>query len=103
MTRINRVMNIAARILSIVFKLLAVVCLVFAGLSTNEVVEICTRNRYPPCSEYTQLYVLFLGGSLMLPLVLCVLLLGVSFLIDIWLAIRNQTKVIKQIDSKLLL
>lgn len=100
MKRITRTINISTRILSAILKVAGIAAFVLAYLLTRNVIESCTRRSgFNECTEYSQTYVVFLGLSFMLPVLIGVFLLAMGFLVDVWLSVRRNNQLVKALHA----
>lgn len=100
LTRATRAVNLSTRILSAVLKLAGIAAFVLAYLLTRNVIESCTRsNGFNECTEYSQTYVVFLGLSFMLPVLIGVFLLAMGFMVDVWLSVRRNNQLVKALHA----
>lgn len=87
------------RFFSIVFKIFGVGCWVFAFLLTKNVMDYNISLSGIGRSSFSEQYPLHLALAFLIPVATGVILFGVSFLLDIWLAIRINTQLLKSMKQ----
>lgn len=87
------------RFFSIVFKLFGVGCWVFAFLLTKNVMDYNLSLSGIGQSNFASQYPLHLALAFLVPVSAGIISFGVSFLLDIWLAIRINAQLLKSIKQ----
>lgn len=101
MSHIDRAIDVIARFLSIAFKVGSVGWFIFAFWLTDMVIDTCTVRSGSGCPAYVDIYGLYLGGAFLVPLLLSVFSLAVSFMLDLWVGIRRNNRLVKSLHSYL--
>lgn len=92
----SRIVGITLRSFSILFKFMGIGCLILTFVMVRTLVESKTVYNY---SAYPELYVLAVVVSFLVPVSGAIVAFIASFLLDIWVLIRIQTKMIREINS----
>jgi ABC-type amino acid transport system permease subunit len=86
--------NILLRILSVFFKILGSTCVVSAFYFPYRMLD-NPRNA----SSLPELHFLILSGLFLIPVAVGIITFGVSFLIDIWIALRLTRREIREMKT----
>ena len=95
----SKVVGITLRLFSILFKLMGVGCLVFAYVVVSKIIESRTSAWGYDFYDYPELYLLTLTVAFLVPVSGAIVAFIASFFLDIWVLIRIQTKMIREINS----
>lgn len=99
MKQVDRIVDFAARFLSIAFKIGSVGWFIFAFWLTDMVIDTCTVRRVSACSAYVDIYGLYMGGAFLIPLLLSIFSLAVSFMLDLWVGIRRSNRLVRELHK----
>lgn len=91
--------NVLLRFLSVVFKVFGGGCIIFAFFLTYNVLLPYHTNSPKSYSNMPEFYYLVLSGSFLLPMAAGIISFGVSFLVDVWIALRAIRREIKDLKT----